>query len=44
MTEAECIALKQQAFRKYFHSLNEQQQQISRLIYQIGSNCFCFKE
>ena len=27
MTEAECIALKQQAFRKYFHSLNEQQQQ-----------------
>ena len=27
MTEAECIALKQQSFRKYFHSLNEQQQQ-----------------
>lgn len=27
MTEAEYIALKQQAFRKYFHSLNEQQQQ-----------------
>ena len=27
MTEAECIALNQQAFRKYFHSLNEQQQQ-----------------
>ena len=27
MTEAECIALKQQAFQKYFHSLNEQQQQ-----------------
>ena len=27
MTEAECIALKQQAFRKYFHSLNEQQEQ-----------------
>ena len=27
MTEAECIALKQQALRKYFHSLNEQQQQ-----------------
>lgn len=27
MTEAECIALKQQAFRKYFHFLNEQQQQ-----------------
>ena len=37
MTEAECIALKQQAFRKIFSFSNEQQQRVSFFRKRTGS-------